>query len=249
MKKVIWHFSDSHTNHEQLSIPEGVDIAIFSGDCSNPREPIVNEPQVRDFIIWFSKLPIPYKIFVAGNHDVSIEKGLVTRQDFYDAGIIYLENEYATIDGIRIFGSPNQPTFGKGWAFNIPKDQMNDLWKSVEQVDILITHGAPKGILDYVYKREGNLEACGCLYLRKHVLKRIKPKLCLFGHIHNNKDLINAGTTKLSISETIFSNGSVVTDNVFGEISSNGNILILEYESTETGSGTDRKELEGQGIH
>mgnify|MGYP003565119632 FL=1 len=68
----IWHFSDSHTYHSLLEIPKDVDIVIFSGDCSNPRDPYTNEWEVRDFINWFSSLPIKYKIFVAGNHDTSI---------------------------------------------------------------------------------------------------------------------------------------------------------------------------------
>jgi hypothetical protein len=49
----------------------------------------------------------------------------------------------------------------------------------------------------------------------------------LFGHIHNNDEIINAGTMKLSICDTIFSNGSVVTDRRFGKLSSNGNIINL----------------------
>jgi hypothetical protein len=49
----------------------------------------------------------------------------------------------------------------------------------------------------------------------------------LFGHIHNCKDIINAGMQKLSICDTWFSNGSVVTDGKFGKLSSNGNIIEI----------------------
>jgi len=55
----------------------------------------------------------------------------------------------------------------------------------------------------------------------------VKPKLMLFGHIHNNKDIVNAGTRKVPGLDTIFSNGSVVTDGKFGRLSSNGNIFEL----------------------
>ena len=61
----------------------------------------------------------------------------------------------------------------------------------------------------------------------KKVIK-IQPTLCLFGHIHNCEDIINAGTVKLSSYKTIFSNGSVVTDGKFGRLSSNGNILKIK---------------------
>ena len=37
----------------------------------------------------------------------------------------------------------------------------------------------------------------------------------------------NAGTIKLANLDTIFSNGSVVTDGKFGKLSSNGNIFEL----------------------
>ena len=55
----------------------------------------------------------------------------------------------------------------------------------------------------------------------------LNPKLCLFGHIHNCEDIINAGIMKLSATDTTFSNGSVVTDGKFGQLSSNGNIFEL----------------------
>ena len=55
----------------------------------------------------------------------------------------------------------------------------------------------------------------------------LKPKLCLFGHIHNCEDIINAGIMKLSMRDTIYSNGSVVTDGKFGKLSSNGNIIEI----------------------
>jgi Icc-related predicted phosphoesterase len=223
----IWHISDTHTFHELLTVPEDIDMVIFSGDCSNPRDPYANESEVQAFIDWLSGLQIKYKIFVAGNHDTSIEKGLVTKYDFYDNGIIYLENDYTTIEEFKIFGSPYTPTFGN-WAFMKAREKINRIWDQIDDdVDILIVHGPPKGILDQSYSRENVLEHCGCNALKKHVLDRIKPKLMCFGHIHNTKDLINAGILKLSRYNTTFSNGSVVTDGKFGKLSSNGNIISI----------------------
>lgn len=218
-----------HTYHKLLTIPENIDIVVFSGDCSNPRDPYNNEPEVRNFIQWFKSLPIEHKIFVAGNHDTSIEKGLIKKIDFAGYNIHYLENDYIDIDGIKIFGSPYTPTYGLGWAFNKRRDKLDKLWSMVDNdVDIFVVHGPPKTILDLSYSREGILEYCGCNALKRHILGRIKPKFCLFGHIHNNEDIINAGVLKLSDYPTTFSNGSVVTDGKFGKLSSNGNILIYE---------------------
>lgn len=223
----IWHISDTHTYHYLLQKPEGIDMVIFSGDCSNPRDPYANEPEVRNFIDWFSKLKAKYKIFIAGNHDSSIEKGLVTRGDFRASGIIYLENEGIEIEGLKIWGSPHTPTFGN-WSFMKAREKINRVWEHIpEDTDILVVHGPPKGILDQSYNREGVYERCGCNALKKQVLNRIKPQLMCFGHIHNFEDIINQGTLKLSEYPTLFSNGSVVEDNKFGKLSSNGNIIEL----------------------
>jgi Icc-related predicted phosphoesterase len=223
----IWHISDTHTFHELLNVPEDIDMVIFSGDCSNPRDPYNNELEVRAFLDWYSKLNIQYKIFVAGNHDTSIEKGLVTKGDFRASGIIYLENEGIEIEGLKIWGSPCTPTFGQ-WAFMKAREKIDRLWQHIpDGTDVLITHGPPKGILDQSYSRDGVYERCGCNALKKHVLYRVKSKLMCFGHIHNHEDIINAGMLKLSDYITQFSNGSVVTDGKFGKLSSNGNIISL----------------------
>lgn len=223
----IWHIGDTHTYHDLLKIPNGIDMVIHSGDCSNPRDPYNNESEVREFINWFKSLPIKYKIYVAGNHDTSIEKKLVTKKDFEDYNIIYLENEYVEIEGLKIFGSPHTPQFGN-WAFMKSREKLERFWRNAihEQADIVITHGPPKGVLDKSYHKSGRMEACGDRSLLNRMFE-LKPKLCLFGHIHNCEDIINAGTLKFSNYETIFSNGSVVTDGKFGKLTSNGNIFEL----------------------
>ena len=217
----------THTYHDLLQVPDDVDMVIHSGDCSNPRDPYANESEVRCFLTWFHSLNIKYKIYVAGNHDSSIEKGLVDKQTFTDLGITYLENDFTIIEGIKIWGSPNTPTFGN-WCFMKARDKISRVWEHIpDDTDIIIAHGPPKGILDFSYSREGVFERCGCSALMKRVIK-IQPTLCLFGHIHNCEDVINAGTVKLSSYKTIFSNGSVVTDRKFGRLSSNGNILKIK---------------------
>jgi Icc-related predicted phosphoesterase len=202
-------------------------MIIHSGDCSNPRDPYKNESEVRDFIDWYKEIPVKHKIYVAGNHDTSIEKGLVTKDDFKNAGIIYLENESVVIDGIKIFGSPHTPNFGN-WAFMKERTKLERFWRLAidEDVNIVVTHGPPKGILDKSYDRENNLECCGDKSLLNRILE-VQPTYSLFGHIHNCKDIVNAGVQKLSVCNTFFSNGSVVTDGRFGKLSSNGNLITI----------------------
>lgn len=224
--KTIWHISDTHGYHNLLDIPSEIDMVIFSGDCSNPRNPYINENEVRVFMEWYSKLPIKHKIFVAGNHDSSIEKRLITKKDFTNIGITYLENESMEIEGINIFGSPVSLTFND-WCFMKARDKTYKLWETIpENTDIVITHTPPKGILDMSYDKDNVLEFCGCNSLKKRMFS-MQPELHLFGHIHNTQDIINAGQTKLSEYKTTFSNGSVVTDGKFGRLSSNGNIFKI----------------------
>lgn len=231
MDKVIriWHISDTHTWNHLLTIPEDIDIVVHSGDCSNPKDPFMNEPEVHEFLDWYSSLPIKTKIFVAGNHDTSIEKGLIKPDYISSKGITYLENSYALVMGLKIFGSPLTPTFGIGWAFNKSRPKLDRVWRDLIEpdTDIVVTHGPPKGILDLSYDRDGNLERCGDKSLLNRILE-VQPKLSLFGHLHNVEDIINQGILKLSNLDTLFSNGSVVTDGKFGRLSSNGNILEIK---------------------
>jgi len=213
----IWHIGDTHTYHDLLTIPPGIDMVIHSGDCSNPRDPYNNEPEIRNFIHWYKSLPIEHKIYVAGNHDTSIEKRLVTKIDFSGYNIHYLENDYIDIEGVKIFGSPHTPQFGQ-WAFMKDRSKLDRFWRNAihEPCDIIVTHGPPKGILDKSYDRKNNMESCGDKSLLNLVLD-----------IHNCKDIINAGMLKLSAYDTWFSNGSVVTDGKFGKLTSNGNIFEI----------------------
>ena len=223
----IWHISDTHGFHHMLEIPSDIDMVIHSGDGSNFRDIYKNEVEFQDFIYWYSRVPIKYKIFIAGNHDSALEKNLFNvKKQMEDSDIIYLENSDVTIEGIKIWGSPHTPSFGN-WSFMKARAKLDRVWKSIpDDTDIIVTHGPPKGILDSSFDHNNNIERCGCNALKKRILD-IQPTLVLFGHIHNCKDIINAGTLKLSAYNTIFSNGSVVTDGKFGTLSSNGNIFEI----------------------
>ena len=223
----IWHISDTHGFHHMLEIPSDIDMVIHSGDGSNFRDIYKNEVEFQDFIYWYSRVPIKYKIFIAGNHDSALEKNLFNvKKQMEDSDIIYLENSDVTIEGIKIWGSPHTPSFGD-WSFMKDRAKLDKVWKHIpDDTDIVVTHGPPKGILDSSFDRNNNIERCGCNALKKRMLD-IQPTLVLFGHIHNCKDIINAGTLKLSAYDTVFSNGSVVTDGKFGTLSSNGNIFEI----------------------
>ena len=222
----IWHISDTHGFHNQLQVPEGIDLVIHTGDCSNHIDPYVNEPEVRKFIEWYEQVPIPNKIYISGNHDTSIERNLVKASDFISRGIHLLNHDWMDVNGIKIFGSPYTPTFGR-WAFMKSRETINRVWEQIpEGMDIVGVHGPCKGILDLSYNRQNILEFCGDNALRKHILDRVKPKYFLSGHIHNFEDIINTGCRYLPDYGITFSNAAGVTDRQFDKgITYNGNIF------------------------
>lgn len=214
--------SDTHGKHGEIKIEEGIDMIIHCGDSTNYYDIIPNEIEFRSFLEWFLALDVKYKVLIAGNHDAwAIKKYNV---DFIKSkGIIYLEHEYVSIEGLKIFGSPYTPIFGN-WHFMRDRSKINKYWEFLEpNIDILITHGPPKGILDLSRNRENVLEYCGDKALLNHVL-RVKPKYHCYGHIHDYKDCLNQG---VRIYEGItFINASVVEDGKFDYPPSSHGVII-----------------------
>ena len=87
------------------------------------------------------------------------------------------------VNGLKIYGSPWTPEFGN-WAFMKNRWNMPYVWEKIpDEIDILITHGPPNGVLDVVQSFDKSISNVGCSYLREMVFK-IKPKIHAFGHIH-----------------------------------------------------------------
>lgn len=173
--------SDTHNCHRSLAVPPG-DLLIHSGDAT------INgtEAEIADFADWFRRLPHRQKIFVAGNHDRLFEDDPGRAQQFLGDEVLYLEDSAATIEGLWIYGSPWQPRFFD-WAFNLDRGpEMAAIWSKIPaDIDVLITHGPPFGILDEVSRPAGK-ENAGCEQLREKLEKLIPGRLRLhvFGHIH-----------------------------------------------------------------
>jgi Icc-related predicted phosphoesterase len=207
----IFAISDTHGKHEQVQIPQGTDMLIHAGDFSNAKLPIMNSNEVNLFLIWLEQQPVKYKVIIAGNHDTSIESRFFTKKDFKDRGIIYLEHESIEIEGIKIFGSPYTPEYNN-WAFNRSRNKLGRIWDSIpDDIDVLITHGPPKGILDSASRDKNLNENVGCSALLKKVLK-VEPKIHITGHIHHNQDNLNNGLFKLLNYKIFFANVSCVKD-------------------------------------
>jgi|APTNR8051073442_1049403.scaffolds.fasta_scaffold00005_233 Icc-related predicted phosphoesterase len=166
--------SDTHNQHEKLTLPEG-DMIIHAGDVSGGGSHV----EVLSFLYWFARLPFKYKIFIAGNHDFLLERKMITESDFPD-GVTYLKNSMVEIEDLRIYGSPYTPKFSN-WAFMKKRgEDMRNVWTLIPRnVDILVTHGPPFMILD----QTAHGAYIGCEGLLNRV-KELKPKVHVLGHVH-----------------------------------------------------------------
>ncbi|EAY31437.1 metallophosphatase domain-containing protein [Microscilla marina] len=177
--------SDTHGKHSQIAVPEG-DLLIHAGDLSARGRP----KEIRRFNNWLATLPHRHKVVIAGNHDFLFEdephqaEALLTNA-------IYLNDSGVTIEGVNIWGSPITPWFFD-WAFNRARGaDIRKHWDLIpENIDILVTHGPPKGVLDQTAKGE----EVGCEELTE-VIQDIRPRYHIFGHIHEARGRVEVNGT------------------------------------------------------
>lgn len=196
MKLVL--ISDTHNLHDQVELPKG-DVLIHAGDMG--LEGGVGE--VQKCLDWLNKQPHEHIIAIAGNHDWAFQRN----KEELDLGRIkYLENSSVNIEGKNFYGSPVQPEFCD-WAFNVARGPaIKKYWDMIPdagQVDVLVTHGPPKGILDWQHLKWGN-QHLGCEDLMNQVLIS-KPFIHVFGHIHGGYGI-------KEFNETQFFNASQVNE-------------------------------------
>lgn len=160
----------------------GGDLLIVAGDLTAKD----TEPEYQKLIYWLSQQEYKKKIVIAGNHDGQVweNPGL-----FKFADCTYLCDAAAEFEGLKIWGSPWTPKYC-GWDFMLHPHELQEKWALIpEDTDILVTHGPPATMLDVA---DG--ENCGCRHLMKRVLE-IKPRLHVFGHIHEGYGTLNHNGT------------------------------------------------------
>ena len=192
--------SDTHAQNRKVVVPKG-DILIHAVDIE-----ALSIEMVEDFAEWWLGLPHKYKVVIPGNHDLIMMHpvSLEICRDILEGTL--LVDEGREIEELRIWGSPWTPVFGD-WAFMKPRSQMVKVWEKVpDKVDILVTHGPPFGVLD---RTEREWQNVGCESLRE-VVERVKPKIHVFGHIHE-------GYGEGRIGDTLCINVSVVNSTYFME--------------------------------
>jgi len=194
--------SDTHTINEPKELPDG-DVLIHAGDLS-----LIGEAhEIQHALAWLRKFPHKYKIVIGGNHDNALAEmpGLFDEQfkPYKDrTPLIYLCGSKVTIEvedrKLVVFGSsalPFNPIYRAGARAYMLDGTTTRHWSIAPSCDILVTHGAPFGVLDSHY---------GDPILMNYV-RQIKPKLHVFGHIH-------VGRGQRQVDETLFVNAAMLDD-------------------------------------
>ncbi|KAJ2893294.1 calcineurin-like phosphoesterase [Zalerion maritima] len=199
----------SDTHNHNIKLPKG-DVLIHAGDLTN----MGGYSELQSTLNWLDRADFECKIVVAGNHDLTLDT-LFTRDFahwFFNQAhtpeqcrgllsqattLTYLSHESRTIklsspDGphttFKLFASPLSPKFGS-WAFTYDHDLGMHIWDAIPlDTDVLVTHCPPYDLLDLVDRIN---ESVGCPGLRQ-ALWRVRPKLHVFGHIHEGRGVARA---------------------------------------------------------
>lgn len=185
--------SDTHLYHHRLIIPE-CDILIHAGDFSMRAD----LKDTIEFAAWMNSQPAKTKIVVPGNHDIYCYHERHNSQEIFGR-TIFVTQERINVQGLSIFCHSWTPEIYKDdprWVFTASRTSM--IFSGLEQAsycDIVVSHGPPKGILDSCDE-----PSVGEAYLFNYV-SMIKPRVHIFGHIHESYGHVNIfGTDFYNVS-------------------------------------------------
>lgn len=182
-------------------LPDG-DILLIAGDiCPAHNHSIgfqLNWLET-NFNFWLRKLKYKNIVLTPGNHDFCFQEQIKEVLAIKLPCKILID-DYAEIQGFKIYGSPWQPVFFD-WAFNATEDQLEKIWEKIpNNTDILLLHGPPFGVGDLTPRGVNT----GSPSLMKKI-EEVKPKLAVWGHIHHSYG-------QYQIGETIGVNASYVNE-------------------------------------
>jgi Icc-related predicted phosphoesterase len=199
--------------HGQLNFHvQESDILICAGDAlpyaggGKGMAVIQQENFIRNSLIpWMMLQPVKDIVFIAGNHDWIFDVARKSVPEFPD-NVHYLQDEEIEVQGLRIYGTPQQPIF-LDWAFNRTPERLEMFFEKIpEGLDILISHTPPHGIMD-VPAFPGEEGHFGCKILKKRI-EEVKPKYVIFGHFHGCYGVEE-------IDDTTFVNCTVVNEQYY----------------------------------
>jgi Icc-related predicted phosphoesterase len=175
--------SDQHGNLKSKCAE--CDVLLHTGDPFGVGDIFLQEIFLPNFNNWLDEQPAKHKVVISGNHDLYFEK-LYKNKQKPELNCHYLLDESIEIEGLKIYGSPWTPPF-LNWAFMLPEEELAKKWEHIPvDTDVLLVHGPPYGILDECpnYRKPGT-QHVGSKALREAIFS-IRPKLVVFGHIHES---------------------------------------------------------------
>lgn len=190
------HFTQSGLPHQRppISTPDA-DVLTVSGDLTIRG----NTNELNSFKLWLDSQPQKYKVVIAGNHDFcfqdsrQFEARAILSKRVLGEEVVYLQDEEATIEGVRFYGAPWQP-WHHDWAFNLRRGkEIKEKWDLIpSNIDVLLVHGPPFGYGDRVTSGE----RVGCSDMLNAIDEK-KPKIVCFGHIHEDTGVWKRNSTVL----------------------------------------------------
>lgn len=228
-----------------------VDVAIHCGDLTTESKLDEYKASIR----LIHSINAPLSLAIAGNHDFTMDIPVfqqkiseveppldahLVQETYGYAGearelfdqeekITFLDegtHEFRLGNGalLKIYASPYTPSLGE-WGFQYPPDHRHNF--TIQDVDVAITHGPPKGVLDITHARE----RAGCPFLFE-AIARARPRMHCFGHIHEGW-----GAKLMTWRQNLSSEPSYLTD-----FDNERSILIerlstLKSKLTETSAG------------
>jgi hypothetical protein len=167
---IICLVSDTHQLEGEIDIPP-CDLLIHCGDWSFFGK---SEKAMDAFLAWLAEQPARYRVLTCVNHEYPVEADPDKwRRRLSNATLLL--NESITIAGVKVWATPVTPLVGGAFGMGSEAKREKLFSKIPGDVDILISHGPPQGILD---------GGAGCPALRRAVI-RLKPRLHCFGHVHS----------------------------------------------------------------
>ena len=182
----ILHVSDTHSLHRSTGKLPDADIFIHSGDVAK----VGSDAELGDFNDWLGSIKQKYKhmFVIAGNHDFwdtnwRLNRGWLADTEAQHPGYFQskitnakvLNHELAEVMGLKIWGA--------GWHARRGDSKSGNAYDDIPPgIDILVTHDAPFGIFDMTGGGHW-----GSSHQLLDAIYRIKPKVHLFGHIHEQR--------------------------------------------------------------
>lgn len=191
MKQRIAAISDLHGKFPEI---EECDILLICGDIvplHYQSNTIATESwYLSKFLPWCRDIKAKNVVFIAGNHEVAFEKIEQYLKTFFNNwkqfNIYYLNNETIEINGIKIFGTPYCKKFGN-WAYMKSPEELTAVFSEIpENIDILMSHDAPKlGNCGVITEGWNEGVDAGNVQLAQAIIDK-KPKINVHGHIHSS---------------------------------------------------------------